>query len=53
MAYYNPAHSTDPRPGTFFANLRDTSELPTWGMKTLAVHEGIPAITSRSRWRAS
>jgi uncharacterized protein (DUF885 family) len=30
------------RPGTFFANLRDTSETPTWGMKTLAYHEGIP-----------
>jgi uncharacterized protein (DUF885 family) len=30
------------RPGTFFANLRDTAETPTWGMKTLAYHEGIP-----------
>jgi uncharacterized protein (DUF885 family) len=42
MAYYNPAALDGSRPGTFFANLRDTSELPTWGMKTLAVHEGIP-----------
>jgi uncharacterized protein (DUF885 family) len=30
------------RPGIFFANLRDLSESPTWGMKTLAYHEGIP-----------
>ena len=30
------------RPGTFFANLRDLNETPTWGMKTLAYHEGIP-----------
>ena len=30
------------RPGIFFANLRDMSEVPTWGMKTLAYHEGIP-----------
>jgi uncharacterized protein (DUF885 family) len=30
------------RPGTFFANLRDMNEMPKWGMKTLAYHEGIP-----------
>ena len=42
MAYYNPAALDGSRQGTFYANLRDTSELPTWGMKTLAVHEGIP-----------
>jgi uncharacterized protein (DUF885 family) len=41
-AYYNPAAMDGSRPGTFFANLRDTAETPTWGMKTLAVHEGIP-----------
>ncbi|MDQ1310030.1 MAG: hypothetical protein QG601_1300 [Pseudomonadota bacterium] len=41
-AYYNPAAMDGSRPGTFYANLRDTSEMPTWGMKTLAVHEGIP-----------
>ena len=41
-AYYNPAAMDGSRPGTFFANLRDTSEMPTWGMKTLAYHEGIP-----------
>jgi len=42
MAYYNPAALDGSRQGTFYANLRDTAELPTWGMKTLAVHEGIP-----------
>ena len=41
-AYYSPAAMDGSRPGTFYANLRDTSEMPTWGMKTLAVHEGIP-----------
>ena len=41
-AYYNPAAMDGSRPGTFFANLRDTAETPTWGMKTLAYHEGIP-----------
>jgi uncharacterized protein (DUF885 family) len=30
------------RPGEFFANLRDLTETPTWAMKTLAYHEGIP-----------
>jgi uncharacterized protein (DUF885 family) len=41
-AYYNPAAMDGSRPGTFFANMRDTAETPTWSMKTLAVHEGIP-----------
>jgi len=41
-AYYNPAAMDGSRPGTFYANLRDTAETPTWGMKTLAAHEGIP-----------
>ena len=41
-AYYNPAAMDGSRPGTFYANLRNTSEMPTWGMKTLAYHEGIP-----------
>jgi len=41
-AYYNPAAMDGSRPGTFFANLRDTGETPLWGMKTLAYHEGIP-----------
>ena len=41
-AYYSPAAMDGSRPGTFYANLRDTSEMPTWGMKTLSYHEGIP-----------
>jgi len=41
-AYYNPAAMDGSRPGTFYANLRDTTEMPTWGMKTLSYHEGIP-----------
>ena len=41
-AYYQAAALDGSRPGTFFANLRDVHEMPTWGMKTLAYHEGIP-----------
>jgi uncharacterized protein (DUF885 family) len=41
-AYYTSAAMDGSRPGTFFANLRDTEEMPTWGMKTLSYHEGIP-----------
>jgi uncharacterized protein (DUF885 family) len=41
-AYYQQAAMDGSRPGTFFANLRDLNEAPTWGMKTLAYHEGIP-----------
>ena len=42
MAYYNPAARDGSRPAAFFANLRDLNEIPTWGMKTMAYHEGIP-----------
>ena len=41
-AYYQQATMDGSRPGTFFANLRDMSEVPQWGMKTTAYHEGIP-----------
>jgi uncharacterized protein (DUF885 family) len=41
-AYYQHAAMDGSRPGTFFANLRDLDEIPKWGMKTLAYHEGIP-----------
>ncbi|MGA2780240.1 MAG: DUF885 domain-containing protein [Steroidobacteraceae bacterium] len=41
-AYYEPAALDGSRPGKFFANLRDLSEVPSFGMKTLAYHEGIP-----------
>jgi uncharacterized protein (DUF885 family) len=41
-AYYQQAAMDGSRPGTFFANLRDMKEVPQWGMKTTAYHEGIP-----------
>jgi len=41
-AYYQQAAMDGSRPGIFFANLRDMSEVPQWGMKTIAYHEGIP-----------
>ena len=41
-AYYQAAAMDGSRPGIFFANLRDLHETPTWAMKTLAYHEGIP-----------
>jgi uncharacterized protein (DUF885 family) len=42
LAYYNPAAMDGSRQATFFVNLRDTAEIPTWGMQTLSYHEGIP-----------
>ena len=41
-AYYNPPALDGSRPGVFFANLRDMNELPKFGMRTLAVREGVP-----------
>lgn len=41
-AYYNPAPMDGSKPGTFFANLRDVSETPRYGMRTLAYHEAVP-----------
>jgi uncharacterized protein (DUF885 family) len=41
-AYYQQAAMDGSRPGIFFANLRNMKEVPQWGMKTLAYHEGIP-----------
>ena len=41
-AYYEQAAMDGSRPGVFFANLRDMSEVPQWYMKTLSYHEGIP-----------
>jgi uncharacterized protein (DUF885 family) len=40
--YYQQAAMDGSRPGMFFANLRDMNEVPKWGMKTLAYHEGVP-----------
>lgn len=41
-AYYQSADMGGGRPGVFYANLRDMNEVPKFGMKTLAYHEGIP-----------
>ena len=41
-AYYYPPPLDASRPGTFFANLRDVSETPKYGMRTLAYHEAVP-----------
>ncbi|HEX8077364.1 MAG TPA: DUF885 domain-containing protein [Chthoniobacterales bacterium] len=41
-AYYNGASLDRTRPGVFYADLRDMNELPKWGMRTLAYHEGVP-----------
>ncbi|HSV20276.1 MAG TPA: DUF885 domain-containing protein [Casimicrobiaceae bacterium] len=41
-AYYNGPAIDGTRPGVFYANLRDMDEMPKFGMRTLALHEGIP-----------
>ena len=41
-AQYQSASLDESRPGIFVVNERDLNETPTWGMKTLAYHEGIP-----------
>ena len=41
-AYYNGASMDGTRPGVFYANLRDMTEIPKWSMPTLAYHEGVP-----------
>jgi uncharacterized protein (DUF885 family) len=41
-AYYNGASLDRTRPGIFYANLRDMTEIPKWSMRTLAYHEGVP-----------
>lgn len=41
-AFYFQPSLDGSRPGIFFANLRDMSELPTYGMETLTVHEAEP-----------
>lgn len=41
-AYYIPSTINGSRPGTFFANLRDMREVPTYSMETLAIHEAEP-----------
>ena len=41
-AYYQPGAMDGSRAGALYTNLRDVNETPTWSMKTLAYHEGIP-----------
>lgn len=41
-AYYNPPAMDGSRPGIFSINLRSTSEIARFGMRTLAIHEAIP-----------
>jgi len=41
-AYYNTPAFDGSRPGIFYANLRSVQEIPKFGMRTLAYHEGIP-----------
>ncbi len=41
-AYYQQPSLDGTRPGRFFANLYDIKATPKFGMRTLAVHEGVP-----------
>ena len=41
-AYYQRPSIDGSRPGRFYANLFDIKATPKFGMRTLAVHEGIP-----------
>lgn len=41
-AYYNSPPLDLSEPGTFYVNLRDLTEMPKFGMRTLAYHETIP-----------
>jgi uncharacterized protein (DUF885 family) len=41
-AYYQGASLDGSRPGVFYANLRDMTEVSKWAMPTLAYHEGVP-----------
>jgi uncharacterized protein (DUF885 family) len=40
--YYQPGTLDGKRPGTYYINLRDTAEVPSWTLGTLTYHEGIP-----------
>ncbi len=41
-AYYSPPSLDGSRPGVFYANLRDVSEVQRFRMRTLAFHEAVP-----------
>jgi uncharacterized protein (DUF885 family) len=40
--YYQPPSLDGTRPGTYYINLRDTAEVPSWTLPTLTFHESIP-----------
>jgi uncharacterized protein (DUF885 family) len=40
--YYQNATLDGKRPGTYYINLRDTAEVPSWTLPTLTYHEAIP-----------
>jgi uncharacterized protein (DUF885 family) len=40
--YYQPGSLDGSRAGAYYINLRDTAELPSWGLSTLTYHEAIP-----------
>jgi len=40
--YYSPGSVDGSRPGMYYINLRDISELPSWTLATLTYHEAIP-----------
>ena len=42
IAYAQPPAIDGSRPGTMWLNLREPDNIYTWGMRTLAYHEGIP-----------
>jgi len=41
-AYYGEPALDGTRPGVFYVNLRNLNEMPKFGMRTLALHEGVP-----------
>ena len=41
-AFYQPPAPNGTRPGTYYANLSDMSQMPIYQMEALAYHEGIP-----------
>jgi uncharacterized protein (DUF885 family) len=40
--YYQPGALDGSRKGAYYINLRDTAEVPSWGLSTLTYHESIP-----------
>lgn len=40
--YYQPGSLDGKRPGSYYINLRDTAEVPSWTLPTLTYHESIP-----------